>query len=81
MVINGPRREKTCLRVSDKTKFKPVSSAKETSKKIEISFLASLDMILSKKRITKALVSLATRPIYSMHVAHDRNASLVLRTS
>ena len=29
--IYGPRREKTCLRVSDKASFKSVSSATETS--------------------------------------------------
>ena len=32
--------------VSDKASFKPVSSAAETSQKIEISLVASLDMIL-----------------------------------
>ena len=37
--------------VSDKARIKPVSSATETSQKIEISPVASLDMILSKKRI------------------------------
>ena len=44
--------------VSSKVSFKPVSSATETSKKIEISPVSSLDMILSKKRITKALIRL-----------------------
>ena len=45
--------------VSDKESFKPVSSATETSLKIEISPVASLHiMILSKKRITKALIRL-----------------------
>ena len=44
--------------VSDKASFKPVSSAKETSQKSEISLVASLDMILLDKRITKALISL-----------------------
>ena len=29
--VFGPCREKTCLRVSDKVSFKPVSSASETS--------------------------------------------------
>ena len=43
--------------VSDKVRFKPVSSTTETSKKIQISFVACLDMILSNiKRITKALI-------------------------
>ena len=44
--------------VSDKASFKPVSSATETSLKIEISPVASLHMILSKKRITKVLIRL-----------------------
>ena len=44
--------------VSDKASFKLVSSATETSQKIEISLVASLDMILLDKRITKALISL-----------------------
>ena len=34
----------------------PVCSATETSKKIEISHVASLDMILSNKRIIKVLI-------------------------
>ena len=44
--------------VSEKVRLKPVFSATETSWKIEISLLASLDMILSNKRITKALIRL-----------------------
>ena len=44
--------------VSDKANFKPVSSATKTSFKIEISHVTSLHMILSKKRITKALIRL-----------------------
>ena len=47
---------KPVFKVSDKASFKPVSSATETSWKIEISHIASLHMILSKKRITKALI-------------------------
>ena len=42
--------------VSDKASFKPVSLATETSYKIEITPVASLHMVLSKKRITKALI-------------------------
>ena len=45
---------KSVFGVSDKVRLKPVFSATETSLKIEISFIASLDMILSNKRITKA---------------------------
>ena len=46
------------LGVSDKGKLDPVFPATETSQKIEISPMASLDMMLSKKQITKALFSL-----------------------
>ena len=49
---------KPVFSVSDKVKHKLVFSATETSKKIDISLEVSLDMILSKKRITKALISL-----------------------
>ena len=45
--------------VSDKARFKAVSSATETSLKNEILLVASLDMILYKKRITKAMISLS----------------------
>ena len=44
--------------VSEKGRLKPVSSATETSLKIEISHEACLDMVLSNKRITKALIRL-----------------------
>ena len=57
LVSYGPRCEKNCFRGGggggggfDKECFKPVSSAKETSLKIEISPAASLHMILSKKQ-------------------------------
>ena len=49
---------KPVFRVSDKASYKPVSSSTVTSKNIEISLEASLDMILSTKRITKALIRL-----------------------
>ena len=49
---------KPVYRVSDKAIFKPVSSATETSWKIEISPVASLHMVLFKKRISKALIRL-----------------------
>ena len=35
--------------VSEKSRFKPVSLATETTYKLEISLVASLDMILSNK--------------------------------
>ena len=49
---------KPFLGVSDKVRFKPAFSATGTSWKIEISFAASFDMVLSKKRITNALIKL-----------------------
>ena len=49
---------KPVFRVSEKASFKPVSSATQTGWKIEISPVASLHMILSTKRITKALIRL-----------------------
>ena len=44
--------------VSEKAILKSVSSATATSYKIEISLVASQDRVLTKKRITKALISL-----------------------
>ena len=44
--------------VSDKARGKPVSSATETSKKIENLLDASLDTILSSKQIIKVLIRL-----------------------
>ena len=69
LVSYGPRCEKNCFRgwgggggggggCYDKECFKPVSYAKETSLKIEISPAASLHMILSKKQKKKALIRL-----------------------
>ena len=49
---------KPVSRVSDKTRLKPVSSPTETSSRIKISLVVSLDKILSKMLITKALISL-----------------------
>ena len=49
---------KPVFAVSDKTRLKPFSSATVTSQKIEILLVASLDMILSNKQITKALIRL-----------------------
>ena len=55
--------------VLDKVRFTPASLASETSKKIEISLIESLDMILSKKRIKKALISLR---LYCSQTPEDR---------
>ena len=49
----GANATKPVLGVSNKARLKPVFSAAETSLKNEILFVASLDMIISKKRITK----------------------------
>ena len=54
----GLAARKPVFGVSDKVRFKPIPSATEISKKIEISRVASLDIILSNKRITKALIRL-----------------------
>ena len=50
--------KKSVFGISGKGRLKPVSLATETSKKFQISLEASLDMILYKKRITKALIRL-----------------------
>ena len=49
---------KPVFRISDIARLKPACSATETSLKNEISLEASLDIILSSKRITKALIRL-----------------------
>ena len=48
------RLEKPKFAFCDKVGFKPACSVTKTSKKVEMSLVASLDKILSKKRITKA---------------------------
>ena len=49
---------KPVFRVSYKASFKLISLSTDTSYKIEISPVACLHMVLSKKRITKALIRL-----------------------
>ena len=49
---------KPVFRVADKERLKLVSSATETSWKTENLLVSSLDIILSNKRITKALIRL-----------------------
>ena len=65
--IMGHDATKPVFMVSDKVRLKPVSSAMETSSKIEISLEASLDMILCNKGITKALIRLCVcrRQVFS----------------
>ena len=60
-----------------KLKFKPAYSASVTSYKIEIWFVASLDMIHSNKRITKMLIRLRGCAGWSaplLFVNHQRQA-------
>ena len=54
----GLNATKAVFGVSDKERLKLVSLALETAQKIEISPVASLDMVLSIKRITKVLIRL-----------------------
>ena len=54
----GLEATKPVFGIYNKASFNPVYSATETSKKIEISHEASFHIILSKKRITKAMVRL-----------------------
>ena len=56
--VLGCDARKPVFRVPDKVNFKPACSATETSYKIKILLVASLNMILSNKRITKALIRL-----------------------
>ena len=57
--------------VSDKVRFKPVSSATETRNKTGISLVANLGMVLSKTQITRALIRL--RGWFSHVWAHTVN--------
>ena len=54
-------------------RLKPVSSATETRQKSEISLVASLDMILSNKRITKALIRLRGCAGWSAHLLFENH--------
>ena len=65
--------------VSDEVILKPVCSATETSKKIEISLVGSLDIILSKKRIAKALIKLRGYAGWSAHLMFANPRRLVSR--
>ena len=53
-----PRRETTCLQEVRQNENQTRLSSYKTSKKNEISLVASLDIKLSKKRMTKALITL-----------------------
>ena len=76
LISYRPRCEKNCFRgwggegCFDKECFKPVSSAKETSLKIEISPAASLHMILSKKQKKGADQTARMRRLVCAYVVH-----------
>ena len=59
---------KPVFRFSNKARFKPACSATETSKKVENSHVASLDIILSKSEKTKALIRLCGCAGWSTHM-------------
>ena len=66
LLFMGLEVTKPVFGVSNKVRHKPVSSATETSYKIEILLVASLDMILSNKRKTKALIRLCGCIVWSV---------------
>ena len=66
VVYMGHDARKPVFGVSDKVSFKPFSSATKTSKKFEILLVASLDMILYNKRITKALIRMRGCTVWSV---------------
>ena len=57
-MIMEPCREKTCLQGKSHVRLKPTCSDTETRWKIKILHEASLDISLSNKQITKALIRL-----------------------
>ena len=58
MILMEPCREKTCLQGKSPVRLKPTCSDTETRWKIKILHEASLDILLSNKQITKALIRL-----------------------
>ena len=66
LIIMGLAVTKSVLGVSDKAGLKPVYLVTETGWKIEISPVASLDMLFSEKRITKAVIRLRGCAVWSM---------------
>ena len=63
----GLAMRKPVFGVSDKARLKPVPSAIGTSLKLEILLLSSLDMILSKKRITKSKAGWLAPLLFAHH--------------
>ena len=58
MILMEPCREKTCLQGKSHVRLKPTFSDTETRWKIKILHEASIDIFLSNKQITKALIRL-----------------------
>ena len=58
MIIIEPCREKTCRQGKSHVRLKPTCSDTETRWKIRILHEASIDILLSNKQITKALIRL-----------------------
>ena len=58
LIFQSTDTTKSVFGFSDKVRFKPARSATETIQNSEISLVASLDMILSNKPITKVLIRL-----------------------
>ena len=56
--IFEPCHEKTCLRVCDQVRHKPVSAATEAMRMLEISDIETRGIILSRQRTTKVLIRL-----------------------
>ena len=65
LIILGLVATKPVFGVSDKAGLKPVYSVTETGWKIESSPVASLNMLLSEKRITKAVIRLRGCAVWS----------------
>ena len=68
----GSDGKKHVFGVFDKVRFIPACSATETSWKIEISLIESLDVILSNKRIIKALIRLLKRVGWSAPLLFEK---------
>ena len=66
--VNGPRRKKPGLREFPTKRDSNQSPQLQRLAKIKISLVASLDMILSNKRIAKALIRLRGCAGWSAHV-------------
>ena len=74
LIRYGPRREQTCLWGFRQSVIQTSLLSTETSKKIEISLIASLDMLLCSKQVTKALTRLRGCAGWCVHLlfAHPR---------